>query len=56
MMLPLTIMFAAVLMTISLLSKTSKEANSYIAPLMLLVLMPPWRLWSPVSISMPGSR
>ena len=40
MMLPLTIMFAAVLMTISLLSKTSKEANSYVAPLMLLVLMP----------------
>jgi len=40
MMLPLTIMFAAVLMTISVWSKTSKEANSYVAPLMLLVLMP----------------
>src|SRR2546427_873177 len=40
MMLPLTIMFAAVLMTISVWSKTSKEANSYVAPLMLLVLIP----------------
>src|SRR2546427_350994 len=40
MMLPLAVMFAAVLMTIALWSKTTKEAHSYASPLMLLVLMP----------------
>jgi len=39
-MLPLAVMFAAVLMTIALWSKTTKEAHSYASPLMLLVLMP----------------
>ena len=40
MMLPLAVMFAAVLMAIGLFSKTTKEAHSYASPLMLLVLMP----------------
>ena len=39
-MLPLAVMFAAALMAIGLWSKTTREAHSYVSPLMLLVLMP----------------
>ena len=40
MVLPLTVMFAAALLAIALLAKSYKEAQSYISPLMLVVILP----------------
>ena len=37
---PLAVLFSAVLITISLFSKSFKEAPSYISPLMLVVIVP----------------
>jgi sodium transport system permease protein len=39
-MVPLAIMFAASLLSLGLLAKTTKEAQAYISPLMLLVILP----------------
>jgi len=40
MALPLAVLFSAVLMTISLFAKSYKEAQSYVSPLMILVILP----------------
>jgi sodium transport system permease protein len=40
MILPLSALFSSILMMISIFAKTSKEANSYIHPLMFLVILP----------------
>ena len=40
MVLPVAVLFAAVAFTISLFAKTYKEAQSYLAPLMIVVIMP----------------
>ena len=40
MVLPLAVMFAAALLAIALLAKSYKEAQSYISPLMLVVILP----------------
>lgn len=40
MTIPLSILFASVLMTIALFAKSHKEAQSYIAPLMFVVIIP----------------
>ncbi len=40
MVLPLTVMFAAALLAIALLAKSYKEAQSYISPLMIVVILP----------------
>jgi sodium transport system permease protein len=40
MVLPLTVMFAAALLAIALLAKSYKEAQTYISPLMLVVILP----------------
>ena len=38
--LPLAVMFSAALITISLFAKSYKEAQSYISPLMIIVIVP----------------
>jgi sodium transport system permease protein len=40
MVVPLSVLFASVLMTIALFAKSHKEAQSYIAPLMFVVIIP----------------
>ena len=40
MALPLAVLFSSVLMTVSLFAKTFKEAQSYISPLMMVVIIP----------------
>ena len=40
MVLPLAVLFAAALMTISLFAKSYKEAQSYVTPLMMVVILP----------------
>ncbi|HKM81053.1 MAG TPA: ABC transporter permease [Candidatus Acidoferrum sp.] len=40
MALPLAVLFSAALMTISLFAKSYKEAQSYVSPLMILVILP----------------
>src|SRR6201982_1056359 len=37
---PLSVLFSAILITIALFAKSHKEAQSYIAPLMFLVVIP----------------
>src|SRR5258708_12759804 len=41
MALPLAFLFSAVLMTIALFAKTSKEAQTYLTPITFLFLIPP---------------
>jgi sodium transport system permease protein len=38
--LPIAVLFAAVLLTVSLFAKSYKEAQSYVGPLIILVIMP----------------
>jgi sodium transport system permease protein len=40
MVLPLAVLFSAALMTISLFAKSYKEAQSYVTPLMMVVILP----------------
>lgn len=40
MVLPVAVMFAAVIFTVALFAKSYKEAQSYVAPMMILVIMP----------------
>ena len=40
MVLPVAVLFAAVLMTISLFAKSHKEAQSYVSPLIIVVILP----------------
>jgi sodium transport system permease protein len=40
MILPMVVLFAAVLFTISLFAKSFKEAQSYVSPLMIVILLP----------------
>jgi len=40
MVLPLAVLFSAALLAISLFSKSFKEAQSYISPLMIIVVLP----------------
>jgi sodium transport system permease protein len=40
MVLPMAVLFAAVLLTISLFAKSFKEAQSYVSPLIILIILP----------------
>ena len=40
MVLPLAVLFSAALMTISLFAKSYKEAQSYVTPMMMVVILP----------------
>ena len=40
MVLPMVVLFAAVLFTISLFAKSFKEAQSYVSPLIIVIIMP----------------
>ncbi len=40
MVLPIAILFSAVLLTLSLFAKSYKEAQSYVSPLIILVILP----------------
>jgi sodium transport system permease protein len=40
MVLPLAVLFSATLMTVSLFAKSYKEAQSYVTPMMMVVILP----------------
>ena len=51
MVLPLAVLFSAALMTIALFAKTYKEAQSYVTPLMFLVIVPAVAAMLPVDLT-----
>jgi len=51
MVLPLAVLFSAALMTISLFAKSYKEAQSYVTPLMFLVIIPAVAAMLPIDLT-----